>query len=198
MGKQPTMEELIEKIQKLKATGELDLSMEEDLSIAVMNLISLEEHFFFTAEKTHNDDYFDLLNQTREIRKQLLAKMIDRHEGETWCIAKHLLAATMRLMEVGTKLQSSGKKEESRDMFKKAYEIYSLFWALRLKLMSVADVKKIGDGQLNVHPVRSNTPEESANTPAHKTSNGVHDRLGSDKPMTKEEIISRLIDCCKE
>ena len=121
------MEELIEKVNKLKATGELDLSMEEDLSIAIMNLISLEEHFYFTAEKTGSDGYFDLLNQTREIRKQLLAKMIDKHEGETWCITKHLLAATMRMMEVGTKLLSSGKKEESRDMFKKAYEVYSLF-----------------------------------------------------------------------
>ena len=115
------MEELIEKVNKLKATGELDLSMEEDLSIAIMNLISLEEHFYFTAEKTKNDGYFDLMNQVREIRKQLLAKMIDTHEGETWCITKHLLAATMRMMEVGTKLLSSGKKEEARDMFKKAY-----------------------------------------------------------------------------
>ena len=162
------MEELIEKVNKLKATGELDLSMEEDLSIAIMNLISLEEHFFFTAQKTGKDEYFDLLNQTREIRKQLLAKMIDAHEGETWCIAKHLLATTMRLMEVGTKLQSSGKKDESRDIFKKAYEVYSLFWALRLNLISVAEMKKVGD------------------------------KSDIDKPMTKEDLLSKLVDCCKE
>ena len=175
MNKQPTMEEFIEKVNNLKATGEIDLSMEEDLSIAIMNLVSLEEHFYFTGAKTCQSDYFDLLNQTREIRKQLLAKMIDKHEGETWCITKHLLAATMRMMEVGTKLQSTGKKEESRDMFKKAYEIYSLFWALRLKLINVADVKKISDDQLNIH-----------------------DKSGSNKPMTKEELISKLVDCCKE
>jgi hypothetical protein len=175
MNNKPTMDELIEKVQKLKDTGELDLSMEEDLSIAIMNLISLEEHFYFTAEKTEKNEYFDLLEQTREIRKSLLAKMIDKREGETWCIAKHLLAATMRMMEVGTKLLSSGKKEEARDMFKKAYEIYSLFWALRLKLINVSDVKKIEDSQLNIH-----------------------DKPGSDKPMTKEDIISKLVDCCKE
>ena len=168
MSTQPTMEELIEKINKLKSTGELDLSMEEDLSIAIMNLISLEEHFYFTAEKTGKDEYFDLLNQTREIRKQLLAKMINAHEGETWCIAKHLLATTMRLMEVGTKLQSSGKKEESRDMFKKAYEVYSLFWALRLNLISVAEMKK------------------------------TEDKTDTAKPMTKEDLLSKLVDCCKE
>ncbi len=175
MNNKPTMKELIEKINKSKATGELDLSMEEDLSIAIMNLISLEEHFFFTAEKTGKNEYFDLLSQTREIRKQLLAKMIDQHEGETWCIAKHLLAATMRITEVGTKLLSSGKREESEDMFKKAYETYSLFWALRLKLIDLSGVKKIEDNQLNVH-----------------------DKSESNKPMTKEDIISKLVDCCKE
>jgi hypothetical protein len=175
MDKKPTMEELIEKVTKLKSTGELDLSMEEDLSIAIMNLVSLEEHFYFTAERTAHDWYFDLLDQTREMRKQLLAKMIDRHEGETWCIAKHLLAATMRMMEVGTKLQSSGKKDESREMFSRAYEAYSLFWALRLKLISVADVEKIGDNQLNVH-----------------------DTSNPNRPMTQEELISKLVDCCKE
>ena len=175
MNNKPTMKELIEKINKSKASGELDLSMEEDLSIAIMNLISLEEHFFFTAEKTEKNEYFDLLNQTREIRKQLLAKMIDTHEGETWCITKHLLAATMRMTEVGTKLLSSGKKEESQDMFKKAYEIYSFFWALRLKLIDLSSVKKIEDNQLNIH-----------------------DKSNSAKPMTKEDIISKLVDCCKE
>lgn len=164
------MEELIEKVQKLKSTGELDLSMEEDLSIAVMNLISLEEHFYFTGAKTGKNDYFKLLEQTRDIRKQLLAKMIDAHEGETWCISKHLLAATMRMMEVGTKLQSSGKKEDSQEMFKKAYEIYSLFWALRLKLITVAGL----------------------------ISDGVKTDSDPNKPMTKEELLAKLVDCCKE
>lgn len=175
MEKQPSMEELIERVNKLKSKGKLDLSMEEDLSVAIMNLISLEEHFYFTAERTNNNEYFDLLNQTREMRKKLLAKLIDKHEGETWCVTKHLLAATMRLMEVGTKLHSSGKKEEAQDMFRKAYEIYSLFWALRLKLINVSNLKKIGDSRINIH-----------------------DKSDSDKPMTKEDIISRLVDCCKE
>ncbi len=157
------MDELVEKINKLKAKGEIDLSMEEDLSIAVMNLISLEEHFYFTGQKTGKSEYFDLLGEIREIRKQLMAKMIDQHEGETWCITKHLLSTTMRLIEVGTKLQSTGKKDEAEDMFKKAYHIYSLFWGLRLKLIDVSELKN-----------------------------------KSDKPDTVEDIISKLVDCCKE
>src|SRR5438552_1090782 len=95
-------EDLQKKIKELKSDKGADLSMEEDLSIAIMNLISLEEHFFFTAEKTKKSDYFDLLSETREIRKELMGRMIERYEGETWCVTKHLLAATMRVMEVGT------------------------------------------------------------------------------------------------
>lgn len=159
-----TQEQLVKKINELKASGNFDLSMEEDLSIAIMNLVSLEEHFFFTAEKTKKDEYFGLLSQAREIRKQLLAKMIDQHEGETWCITKHLLAASMRLMEVATKLQSTGTPAEAKDMFDKSYQLYSLFWALRLKLISIADLQKDKDEQ----------------------------------PKTEEDIIGKLLDCCKE
>src|SRR3990167_1264163 len=106
-----------------------------------MNLISLEEHFFFTGEKTREAKYFDLMGEVREQRKALLARMIDRHEGETWCISKHLLATTMRLIEVGTKLQTDGKKDEAKKIFERAYKIYSMFWGLRLKLINLGDLK---------------------------------------------------------
>lgn len=134
-------QELAAKIQKMKADGEVDLSMEEDLSLAVMNLVSLEEHFFFTAERTGKDEYFDLLTEVRQARKELLGKMIDRHEGETWCITKHLLATTMRLVEVGTKLHADGKKAEAKEMFDRAYKMYSMFWALRLRLIDTKGFK---------------------------------------------------------
>lgn len=139
-------EVLIKKIEDLKKTGQIDLSTEEDLSLAVMNLISLEEHFYFTAEKTKKSGYFDLLQEVRSIRKELLGRLINQHEGETWCISKHLLAATMRLIEVGTKLHSDGKKEEAIKMFDSAYKIYTLFWALRLKLIDITDLKKSSVG----------------------------------------------------
>lgn len=139
--------ELMKKIERMKKSGEVDLSMEEDLSIAVMNLVSLEEHFFFTGAKTAKDSYFDLLLEAREIRKFLLKKLIDKHEGETWCVSKHLLGATMRLIEVGTKLYSDGKKDEAKEIFNKAHEIYSLFWALRLKLIDLPKIKEVAAGE---------------------------------------------------
>jgi hypothetical protein len=135
-------ETLIKRIEAMKKAGTVDLSTEEDLSIAVMNLISLEEHFFFTASRTGKDEYFDLLNQVREVRKSLLARLIDKHEGETWCVSKHLLATAMRLIEVGTKLLSDGKKSEAKETFEHAYRMYSLFWALRLKLININELKE--------------------------------------------------------
>ncbi len=135
--------DLLKKIEQMKKSGEVDLSTEEDLSIAIMNLISLEEHFFFTNAKTGKEEYLNLLLEVREIRKILLARLISKHEGETWCISKHLLGTTMRLMEVGTKLSSDGKKDEAKEIYKKAGEVYSLFWALRLKLIDISGLKKV-------------------------------------------------------
>ena len=169
------MEKLMAKVEELKKSGSFDLSLEEDLSIAIMNLVSLEEHFFFTAEKTKKEEYFDLLGEVREIRKSLLKRMIDSHEGETWCISKHLLAASMRLMEVGTKLNGDGKKEEAHDMFAKAYRVYSLFWALRLKLIDMKGVKKVDENALNIH-----------------------DKGGKKEPWTVETIVEKLVNCCDE
>ncbi len=40
------------KIKNLLDKKDLDLSSGEDLSVGIMNLISIEEHLFFTAQKT--------------------------------------------------------------------------------------------------------------------------------------------------
>lgn len=135
----PTIDEFLIKIESLKEKSGVDLSTTEDLSLAVMNLISLEEHFFFTGVKTKKDEYFDTSEEVRSLRKELLKELMPNHEGETWCISKHLLSSTMRLIEVGNKLQSENKKDEAKKMFERAYKVYSIFWALKLKLI---------DGQL--------------------------------------------------
>lgn len=111
----------------------VDLSLEEDLCLGVMNLISAEEHLFFTGEKTGKDDYFGILNTVRQIRKELLQTLVKDYEGEVWCIEKHLLAAAMRLMEVGTKKLQAMDTEGAKDLFGKSFTLYSLFWAIKLK-----------------------------------------------------------------
>ena len=140
--KLPTLDEFLAKIESLKEKAGVDLLTSEDLSLAVMNLISLEEHFFFTGVKTKKDEYFDTSLQIRNLRKKLLAELVPNHEGETWCISKHLLSATMRLVEVGNKLQSENKKTEAKAKFEEAYKVYSIFWALKLKLIEGRLIKE--------------------------------------------------------
>lgn len=158
-------EEIIKKMEGLKADGSLDLSTEEDLALAIMNLISLEEHFYFTGAKTDKPEYFDLLIEVRVVRTKLLARMIDKKEGEIWCASKHLLATSMRLMEVGTKLQKEGKIEEAREFFKDSYKMFNLFFALRLKIINLPDLK---------------------------------DMAKTEKPMTLDDVMNKLVDCCNE
>jgi len=168
------IDEFIKKVKGNKQ-NKLDLSSDEDLSVAIMNLISIEEHFFFTGAKSGKTGYYDLLAQAREMRKQLLQKIIKDPEGEVWCISKHLLSASMRLMEVGTKALGQGKKQEAEDLFKKAYELYSLFWGINLKLVDLGEVKKIGDNQIDKND---------------KDKKGIMAKLG--------EMVEKVIDCCKE
>ena len=118
-------EDLVKKVDDITKTGKVDLSANEDLSIAIMNLISIEEHLFFTSQKTGKPQYLDLLNEVRTMRADLLKRIIKDYEGEVWCISKHFLAASMRLMEVGTKEQKKGNKKEAWYLFEKAFRLYS-------------------------------------------------------------------------
>ena len=68
------MDDLLKKIKSMKDQKGADLSMEEDLSIGIMNLISLEEHFLFTYEKTKKEEYLNLIAETREMRKRMMKK----------------------------------------------------------------------------------------------------------------------------
>ena len=46
------VQKLLNKVKAVEKGENLDLSSDEDLSIAVMNLISIEEHLFFSGGKT--------------------------------------------------------------------------------------------------------------------------------------------------
>ena len=109
------------------------------------------------------------------MRKELMLKIVKDSEGEVWCISKHLLSTSMRLMEVGTKALGQDKKEEAQDLFKKAYDLYSLFWGINLKLVDLGDVKKIDDNQIDIND---------------KDKRGIMGKLG--------KVVQYVINCCKE
>ena len=179
--------ELIQKVDEMKKADKMDLSSDQDLSIAIMNLVSIEEHFFFTGAKTGKAEYYDLLNEVRSMRKDLLKRIIKEYEGEVWCISKHLLAASMRLMEVGTKALGMEKKEEAQNLFEKAYDLYSLFWGLNMKLIKTDDIKKIDDDAMNIHDQEKKPARHVSRSDA---GGGFLGKLG--------ELVRKAIDCCLE
>ena len=138
----------LKKAEEVKE-GNLDLSRDEDLSIAIMNMVSLEEHFYFTAMKTGNDNYLDMLKSIRQLRIKMLKKMVTNPEGEEWCISKHLLASSMRLIEVGTKELAQEKKQEASESFGSAFELYSMFFAINLRMIGTKSLPEKNKGIKN-------------------------------------------------
>lgn len=179
---QDDVQDFLEKVKKMEKGEKLDLSSDEDLSIGIMNLISIEEHFFFTYNKTQDKKYLELLHDVREMRKSLLKRIIKDYEGEVWCISKHLLAGSMRLMEVGTKALTKGDKKDAADLFKKSYQLYSLFWGLNLGAVKVKDVKQ--ESKKDIEFVSDD------DEPQVKGKASIFDKMG--------ELVQKAIDCCKE
>jgi len=168
--------DFMNKVKAMEKGQKLDLSSGEDLSIGIMNLISIEEHLFFSGGKTGETKYYDLLNEVRKMRVDLMKSMIKEYEGEVWCISKHLLAASMRVMEVGTKALKNDEKEKAHELFKKSYELYNMCWALNLGLVGSKELKKM------------DIPEKEH--PVIKEEKTVFAKMGA--------MVGKMLDCCRE
>lgn len=193
MKKAQSVKEFVERIDATKKVNPKDLSSDQDLTIAIMNLISIEEHLVFSGAKTGKTAFYDLVEEVRETRKRLMQKIIPSYEGEVWCISKHLLATSMRLMEVGTKQQSLGNKEQAYDLFNKAYDMYCLFWGLNMNMLAVKDAKWVEDSVEEVKKI------------ADKLSNSValkEEVKEQEKPQgalaKMKAFVRKAVDCCIE
>src|SRR3990172_7010963 len=192
MANKKDIQNLLDKVQEVTRKKELDLSSGEDLSIGIMNLISIEEHLFYTSQKTKSKKYLDLLNEIRAMRTELMKEIIKDYEGEVWCISKHLLAASMRIMEVGTKelkkaagaepVEAAKQKQKAWNLFDKSYKLYSLFWGLNLGVVGTKDVKRNTKDEEKVDFI-----DEKGNG---KGSQSVFSKLGS--------LVQKAVDCCRE
>lgn len=201
MKKAENVKEFVEQYDSMKKLNPKDLSSDQDLTIAIMNLISIEEHLIFSGAKTGKNHFFDLIEQVRELRKNLMLKIIPSYEGEVWCISKHLLASSMRLMEVGTKQQSLKNTKEAYELFNQAYDLYCLFWGLNMNLIDAKELKWVEETDYKEIATKAKTVTESAapvvagkksETPAAETA----------EPATgfakMKNFLRKAIDCCIE
>lgn len=200
MKKAENVKEFVERIDASKKVNPKDLSSDQDLSIAIMNLISIEEHLVFSGAKTGKTSYYDLIKDIRETRKNLLQKIIPSYEGEVWCMSKHLLATSMRLMEVGTKQQTLGHDEEAYKMFNTAYDMYCLFWGLNMGMMETKELKWIEPDLEEVKKITTKAAEfskEKVIEPEAKEAESVEAEPSSALSKMKK-FVRKAVDCCIE
>lgn len=193
MKKAENVKEFVERIDATKKVNPKDLSSDQDLTIAIMNLISIEEHLVFSGAKTGKNSFFDMIEQIREMRKNLMQKIIPSYEGEVWCISKHLLASAMRLMEVGTKQQSLKHPEEAYKLFNQAYDLYCLFWGLNMNMLDVSDVKWIEDKTADVKAV-----SEHLETLGQVEKQPAEDEVQTGTFGKMKSFVRKAVDCCIE
>ena len=112
---------------KTKPRTKGDISKAQDLVMATVNLISLEEHLAFTAMKTGEQDFYEIARNVRKLRIRCLRELVGEPRGELWCASKHVLSAMMRLLEVASK--EDGKK--CGEDLKAAFDLYKLLWLFR-------------------------------------------------------------------
>lgn len=196
MEKAKNVKEFVERIDNMKKKNPKDLSSDQDLTIAIMNLISIEEHLVFSGAKTGKNSFYDMVQDIREMRKNLMLKVIPSYEGEVWCISKHLLATSMRLMEVGTKQQSMGNKNEAYQLFNQAYDLYCLFWGLNMNLVDAKDISWKPDSLEEVKQTAT------AITAVSEETKNVVTEIPSSTETTVfgklKAVVRKAVDCCIE
>ncbi|MBR1825064.1 MAG: hypothetical protein IJ770_00555 [Alphaproteobacteria bacterium] len=201
MKKAENVKEFVERVDAAKKLNPKDLSSDQDLSIAIMNLISIEEHLVFSGAKTGKNSYYDLIKDVRETRKNLLQKIIPSYEGEVWCISKHLLATSMRLMEVGTKQQSLGNNEEAYKLFNSAYDMYCLFWGLNMGMMETKDLKWIEPDVEELKKITAKASEAMGTATVSEATASVaaETPVETGGALAKmKSIVRKAVNCCIE
>lgn len=162
------LNEFVNKVESLNI--EKDLSRDEDLGIALMHLVSLEEHFYFTAMKTGQEKYLEMLDEVRDLRRDFMKRIVKNPLGEEWCISKHLLGSSMRLLESGSKEKAS----ERKPYYQAAFELFSLFFAINI----------------TKSPVTQESTGDVAESNSSEKKESFLKRAGT--------LFKSLVDCCRE
>jgi hypothetical protein len=96
-----------------------------------------------------------------------------------------------------------GRKEKAQALFQKAYDLYSLFWGINMKVIDTGDIKKIDEESLNKHDDAKNkvteAPQAQTNNISTASSAKTTDIAERSGFMGKlGELVRKAIDCCIE
>jgi len=121
------------------------------------------------------------------MRKDLLKEIVKNPKGEIWCVSKHLLAASMRLMEVGTKKLSDGDKSKAEELFKKSYTLWNIFWGLNLGLIEIKDIGGKDDDPEKKESIELNDDFEQSEKKGSERSEGSYFEQSEKKGSERSE-----------
>lgn len=116
-----------------KKVNPLDLSSDQDLTIALMNLIAIEDEYYVTGAKN------GLGQMVHDIRARLMARIVPASRMD---LSVRLLGRAMHMIDDGIRVLADDNQVAAYAMFDGAYELYSLFWGLNMGLVSENEILK--------------------------------------------------------
>lgn len=116
------LQKKIEAADAQKKVNPLDLSSDQDLTIALMNLIAIEDAY-------PNSQIADMVNQ---VRVELMQPIVDKAvvEGDVREVLEKLLAGVNAQIQIGDTAMDNGNMPAAYKAYDDAYEAYALFWGL--------------------------------------------------------------------
>lgn len=118
--KKSSLQDLVIKADNAKKVNPLDLSSDQDLTVALMNLLAIEDDFEYV----------------REVRQNLMSRIIERKNQDLWNASEQLLTTAMYLIDDGNKATG----DDAYALYNRAYEFYSLFWGINMGLVGIKDI----------------------------------------------------------
>ena len=118
--KKSSLNKLVKNADDAKKVNPLDLSSDQDLTVALMNLLAIEDEFEYV----------------RDVRQELMSRIVARNTN-IWKESEKLLGAAMHLIDDGNKVTG----DAAYKLYNRAYELYSMFWGINMGLIKIDDIK---------------------------------------------------------
>ena len=105
-----------------KKVNPLDLSADQDLTIALMNMVAIEKQ----------SSSPQLVQMVQEMRTNLMRPLLNNsvYEGDVWDASENMLNSAVLHMDAGLRALESGEKETAYAAFDSAYEAWVVFMGI--------------------------------------------------------------------
>ncbi len=108
-----------------------DVGMMSDILFILQNQVALEHHAVLSYAETKNELWIDVTTKVRQMRSQLLNRIIKEGGGQKYCGCKHASAIAMGYKEIGNRHIELGDKEYAKECFYNSAIFESLFEIIR-------------------------------------------------------------------